>query len=304
MGELLAGRRAHRVSDLGHIGAELSSLGVPEAEAALIVPLVYRGAALGTLVAFDRLTGEAGFTYEDEQLLEAFAASAATAVATAKTVHEDRLRRSIEATEAERRRWARELHDETLQGLAGLNVLLSGASRLDDPDAMRAAMSRAVEQVTAKIENLRGLIAELRPAALDELGLLPALASLIQRTASTSGLAIEADLQLGGEDERLPAELETNVYRLVQEALTNAVKHAEATVVTVTVRDDAGVLDVRVADDGSGVKRPRPRSRGFGLIGMRERVELSGGQLEILAREAGGTVVRARLPLVPPGSPG
>ena len=87
-------------------------------------------------MAFDRLTGDVGFTHDDEQLLEAFAASAATAVATAKTVEADRLRKSIEAAEAERRRWARELHDETLQGLGGLNVLLaSAAARSDDPEA-------------------------------------------------------------------------------------------------------------------------------------------------------------------------
>src|SRR4051812_28201896 len=104
LGELLAGRRALRVADPEErIGVRLATLGVDEAEAALVVPLVYRGAILGALIAFDRLTGDVRFSREDEQLLEAFAASAATAVATAKTVEQERRRRSLEAAEAERR---------------------------------------------------------------------------------------------------------------------------------------------------------------------------------------------------------
>src|SRR4051812_29557453 len=288
--------RAQRVADPeDRLGVRLSTLGVPDAEAALIVPLVYRGAALGALMAFDRLTGDVGFTRDDEQLLEAFAASAATAVATAKTVEADRLRKSIEAAEAERRRWARELHDETLQGLGGLKMLLSGAARLDDAAAMRPAIATAVEQVTTEIANLRALITELRPAALDQLGLLPALSSLVQRTASTTGLEIESDLDLGADDARLSPELETTVYRLVQEAMTNVVKHAGAHRVTVRVREDDRFVDVLVADDGRGLEGATDGG-GFGLVGMRERVELAGGELAVESAAPRGTAVRARIP--------
>ena len=105
-------------------------------------------------------------------------------LATAKTVEADRLRRTMEAAEAERRRWARELHDETLQGLAGLKVLLlSGASRLDDREAVGGTLRDAVDAVTRELENLRTIIADVRPAALDQLGLLPALRSLARRTS-------------------------------------------------------------------------------------------------------------------------
>jgi signal transduction histidine kinase len=298
LAELLAGPRAHRLADPERrIGVRLSQLGVPDAEAALMVPLVYRGTTLGTLIAFDRLTGDVGFTRDDEQLLEAFAASAATAVATAKTVEADRLRKSLEAAEAERRRWARELHDETLQALGGLKVLLSGASRLDDAGAMRDAMGQAVGHVAAEIENLRALIAELRPPALDQLGLEPALASLVQRTATTSGLEIAADVRLGGDEHRLSPELETTVYRIVQEALTNVVKHARARSVEIAVREAGGGVDVRVADDGTGLAAGARGGGGFGLVGMRERVEIAGGELDVEPREGGGTVVRARLPV-------
>ena len=278
------------------LGVSPASLGVRDAGAAVVVPLMYRGVALGAMLAFDRLTGEGRFTREDEQLLEAFAASAATAVATAKTVEADRLRRSIEAAEAERRRWARELHDETLQGLGGLKVLLAGAGRLEDPEAMRQAMDQAVEQVSTEIESLRALITELRPAALDQLGLLPALTTLLQRTATTSGLEVEGDLDLGDADRRLAGDLETAIYRLVQEALTNVAKHARATRVEVAVRAIPGAVDVRVADDGVGVTAGGATGGGFGLVGMRERVAMAGGELQIERGDGGGTVVRARLP--------
>jgi signal transduction histidine kinase len=298
LAELLAGPRAHRLADPERrIGMRLSQLGVPDAEAALMVPLVYRGTPLGAILAFDRLTGDVGFTRDDEQLLEAFAASAATAVATAKTVEADRLRKSLEAAEAERRRWARELHDETLQALGGLKVLLSGAGRLDDAAAMRDAMGQAVGHVSAEIDNLRALIAELRPPALDQLGLEPALASLVQRTEATSGLEIAADVRLGGDEDRLAPELETTVYRIVQEALTNVVKHARAQRVEIDVREAAGGVDVRVADDGAGLGAGARGGGGFGLVGMRERVEIAGGELNVEPGDGGGTVVRARLPL-------
>jgi len=298
IGAVLRQRHAERIADPeGRIGVRLATLGVPDAEAALIVPLVYRGTALGALIAFDRLTGEVGFSRDDEHLLEAFAASAATAVATAKTVEADRLRKSIAAAEAERRRWARELHDETLQGLGGLKVVLSGASRLDDVEAMRRAIGEAIGHVTAEIENLRALITELRPAALDQLGLLPALTSLLQRTADTTGLEIDRDLVLPRDDGRLAPELETTVYRLVQEALTNVVKHADAHRVVVRVHAVGGHVDVLVADDGRGLGATPGAGPGFGLVGMRERVELGGGELRVEPAEPRGTQVRARLPL-------
>jgi signal transduction histidine kinase len=293
---LLGDRRARRVSDIeAQLRISPADLGVVGAESALIVPLVYRGTALGVLAVFDRLTGDGQFTTDDEEVLKAFAASGATAVATAKSVEADRLRRSLEAAEAERRRWARELHDETLQGLGGLNVLLSSAARLEDPAAMRDAMRGAGEHVAQEIENLRAIIAELRPAALDQLGLGPALTSLAQRTASTHGLDVRTDLALGDADARLPPELETTVYRLVQEALSNVMKHAAATRVDISVREQGGAVHVRVADDGRGFDPSTP-SAGFGLVGMRERAELSGGELQIEAGEP-GTVVRARLPV-------
>jgi signal transduction histidine kinase len=296
-GEVLAEGRSRRIGDAARellIAPE--HLGLSDASTALLVPLVYRGQRLGVLAAFDRLDGDGAFTRDDEQLLEAFAAQAATAVATAKSVEADRRRRSLAAAEAERHRWARELHDETLQALGALRVLLSSAARLDDVAAMRSAMQEATQQLTVDIESLRSLIAELRPPALDQLGLTPALTSLAQRTAAGNDLEIRADVEfLDGQ--RLTPQVETTVYRVVQESLTNVVKHARAASVDVAVRCLQDAVEVTVADDGVGFDAESTAGAGFGLAGMRERVELAGGELSVASGATSGTVIRARLPL-------
>jgi signal transduction histidine kinase len=213
-------------------------------------------------------------------------------VATAQSVAEERLRHSIASAEQERRRWARELHDETLQGLGGLQVLLSSAVRRGDPEALAASVREAIEYIGTEIESLRTLITELRPAALDEIGLAPALDSLGQRLAAVEGLEVDVDVEVGG---RLDPEVETTVYRIVQEALTNIAKHARARCVRIQVALDFDVVRVEVTDDGRGFD-PDARVAGFGLVGMRERVALAHGQLDIESA-AGRTVVRASLPV-------
>ena len=294
-GQVMRELRSRRIVDVeGEMRISPAELGVDDVHTALIVPLVYRGNALGALIAFERLGPARRFTADDELLLESFADQSATAVATVKTVQEDRLRRSIAAAEDERRRWARELHDETLQALGALKVLLSGASRLEDADAVRDALATASEQLGSDIASLRGIIAELRPAALDQLGLAPALSSLRQRTTVASGLDVRIEVQLGAT--QLSSELETTVYRIVQESLTNAARHAAAERVDVLVCCDGHALSIAVTDDGSGFD-PATAVQGYGLQGIRERVELAGGELEVTAATPSGTSVLATLPL-------
>jgi len=289
-GEVLESERPRRIDDVDlQLRIPAERLGVTDASVALLVPLVYRSRSLGVLAAFDRLSGEEGFTSDDEQVLRAFAASAATAVATARTVEEDRLRHSLQAAESERSRWARELHDETLQALGGLNVLLKSAVRSADPDVLRSALSDAAEHVSREIENLRAIIAELRPAALDELGLAPALTTLARRVGTASGLEIETSIDI---DHRFADEQETVAYRVVQEALSNVVKHAHATTVSVSVQTVDGELRIAVADDGCGFDPAAPAT-GFGLVGMRERIDLAGGRLTIEPNDPGTRVVVA-----------
>jgi signal transduction histidine kinase len=279
-------------------GASLTLAPGLEARAAVLVPLDFRGERLGILAALDRLEDGPQFDPEDEELMTVLAASAATAVATAQSVAHDRLRHSIEAAEQARGRWARELHDETLQGLVGLRMLLSSARRSGSPEEMAAAIAEATDETKHEIRNLRALIAELRPAALDELGLGPAIETLAERSTAGSGMEVQTRLALGGDDGRLAPETESAVYRVVQEALTNVVKHAQACHVRVEVTRVNGSVDVLVEDDGRGFD-PVSCGDGLGLVGMRERVELTGGRLEISSRPGGSTQVRAQLPAAP-----
>ena len=271
---------------------EDAGLGVVGAETGMLVPLVYRQNALGMLAAFDSMAGDGEFGPEQESLLVTFAASAATAVATAKTVERERLHDSLEAAESERRRWARELHDDTLQGLAGLQVLLASAG----PDADRASVDEAVglvvAQIQEQIEGLRTLITELRPAALDQLGLKPALESLLERAGTVEGLDVTGEIELG--PQRLDPEIETTIYRFVQEALTNVAKHARAEHLRVRLSRGPGTIEIEIADDGGGFD-PAQRSEGFGLVGMHERAGLVGGAMRVES-SAAGTTIRASFP--------
>jgi len=298
-GGVLRGLRPERVADVhSRLGISPSELGI-QAKAALLVPLNFRGVALGVVAAFDRLGLGPEFDEEDERLLGAFAASAATAVSTAKFVAEERLRHSIDASERERRRWARELHDDTLQSLGAMRVVLSAAARTGSPEDVRQAVEKAVEQLGDGITALRGLIAELRPAALDELGLAAAIEGLIEQQANAGELEIDAEVALDAtaddEPERLDAELESALYRVVQEALTNVVKHAHAEKVRLLIREAEGRIDITVRDDGAGFDSEAPTD-GFGLLGMRERLELAGGEMEVRSALGEGTEVRATVP--------
>ncbi len=250
------------------------------------------------LAAFDRGMEGSVFGENDEQLLRTFAASAATAVALAQSVQADRLRSSLAAADAERRRWARELHDETLQSLGGLRVLLSSALRGNELEGTQDAMRQAVEQIEHEIANLRAIITELRPAALDELGLGVAIEALLDRHREQSGFQVDGEIALpdpGAGEERLDEDLETTVYRMVQEALTNVAKHARAERVRVAVNALDGELRIEVRDDGVGFD-PDSADEGFGLAGMQERAALAGGTLS-LDSGTQGTLLAACLPL-------
>ncbi len=270
-----------------------------EAETELVVPMSFRGAGIGVLIAADPLDGRSEFSPEDERLLTAFAGSAATAVATARAVAEERLRHSIAAAERERGRWARELHDETLQALGALRVLLTSALRSGSHEALENAVRDATSQLDAEIHGLRGLIAELRPAALDEIGVEAAIQGLAERVSATAGLAVETELQLSSADPRggRPAsELESAIYRIVQEALTNVAKHSRAEHARLSVRERDGAIEVCVEDDGVGFD-PGAEHTGFGLLGMRERVAMAGGAFELTSAPGAGATVRAVIPV-------
>jgi signal transduction histidine kinase len=275
----------------------LGRLGV-HASGGLIVPLIFRGRGHGVLVAVDRLEGGPAFSAEDQRLLEAFAASAATAVATAVTVEAERRRQRLAAAELERTRWARELHDETLQNLAALRLGLAAELRRPSPEGLLEAVTEAVAQLEGEITTLRALVTDLRPAALDDLGVQAAVEDLAGR-ARNRGLEVDVSIDLAYEQgrapERLAPELEIATYRIVQEALTNASKHGDARRAHVEIGEDQSNVWVTVRDDGHGFDTTA-RTSGFGLAGMQERVELLHGTLEIESSPAHGTTIKAMFP--------
>ena len=174
-------------------------------------------------------------------------------------------RERMNAAEAERARWARELHDETLQGLAALHVQLASRVRPSTVEEMGLRMRRAQEQIEGEMDKLRGLIADLRPAALDELGLEASVRDLAERTQVVYGIEVDSSLELHdseGAPRRLAPEVETTAYRIAQECLSNAARHAGASRVLIEVSQRNGALQVRVTDDGAGFD-PEHESHGL-----------------------------------------
>jgi signal transduction histidine kinase len=263
------------------------------ADQGLAVPLAFRDRAYGLLVALDREHGHEPFSDHDQRMLEAFATSAAAALATASSAADHRWRHALAAAEAERGRWARELHDETLQSLGNLSTVLATGRRAGQPAEMASALGRALDQLDIDIANLRALITELHPAALDELGIAAALEVLAARVAM-AGLRVDIAVGLSTAQEACirATELETAMYRIVQEALTNAVRHGHARQAIVQITADQSTLIVTVCDDGRGFD-PSTRTSGFGLLGMRERSELLHGDLNVRSSPDQGTTVTA-----------
>jgi signal transduction histidine kinase len=288
--------RAAKRLQRGSVGADGELMGRLGAETALVVPLLFRGHAVGVLVALDREAGGSGFDQEDLRLLQAFAASAATAVATAQTVASERLQQQVEIGEQERQRWARELHDETLQGLAAIRISLATALQSDAPDKTEkviAAAEETVDRLEGQINELSRLINDLRPASLERLGLRGALEALAEESAMRGQIEVETEIELDGE---LSGEVERVVYRLAQEALNNVVKHSAARHASLRTRLADGSLLIVVGDDGTGFD-PSVGGQGRGLVGMRERAALLGGRIDVRCAAGKGTEVLATLPL-------
>jgi signal transduction histidine kinase len=312
----LAGKPVALDRPRGQEAAWLHELGL-EARAVLIEPLSMEGQGGGLIVA---LRSDGSFRGPDREALAAFASSVSQRLAAERSVEIERLRYGMEARERERTRWAREIHDESIQGIGALRLQLANARDLDDKHALSEAVATVLEGLGTEIDQLRHLITELRPAALDDLGLAAALEALARRAQAIDGLEVKTEISLGagngadtdgsgarGEGEetrRLDAELESTVYRIVQEALTNVSRHAQATSAVVKVVERDGMLRASVTDDGQGLpqdSRLGPRGDGleggFGMSGMRERAELVGGELEFGPAPGQGTTVRLTVPL-------
>jgi len=293
-GRVLVRRRSERVDsvlDDPEVNREVTRK--LAARTGLWVPLVVRDRAIGVIALYDKLGDDPRFSDGDLRLAETFASRAAVAVDLSQRVARDALRRVVEAQELERRRLARELHDETGQALTSILLALRPLEGALEKPENRAAAAELRELVVATLQDVRRLAVELRPKVLDDFGLVPALERLTDSFGEQTGLEVDFESRAG--TERVPAEVETAIYRIVQESLTNVVKHAHAQRVSILVMRRDGALTAVVEDDGRGFDTGETGD-GFGLEGMRERVALLDGRLAVESGEAGTTLV-AEVPL-------
>jgi signal transduction histidine kinase len=260
------------------------------ASAALYVPLVIRERAVGVIVAYDKRGPDPRFSDADMRLTQAFANRAALAVDLSERVGREAVRGLLEGQEIERTRLARELHDETGQALASILLGLKSIEKQIGEEPL--ALVR--ELVGSALDDVRRLTVELRPPALDDFGLGPALERLTEMVSQRSGLDVQ--LNVAAPPEALPPEHETALYRIIQEALTNIVKHAEARSVSIIVTGTEGVVRAVIEDDGTGFDPARVRKGALGLTGMRERVGLLSGRFQVESAPGSGTTLVIELP--------
>jgi signal transduction histidine kinase len=295
-GRVLQRRRSERVDsvlDDAEIDQQTArQLGV---RSAIYVPLLARGRAIGVVIAHDKAGANPSFTDDDMRLTESLADRAAVAVDLSARVGRDALARAVEAQELERKRLARELHDETGQALTSILLGLKPLEQSAATDEDRAAVASLRELVVSTLQDVRRLAVELRPSALDDFGLGTAVERLAATFREHSGLTVDFETQLG--EDRLPNEVETTLYRIIQEAFANIVKHAHATRVSVVLTRTAASVAAIVEDNGRGFDQDSTRADVLGLVGMRERLELVGGRLRIESADGAGTTIAAEVPL-------
>jgi len=283
------------------LAAEHGQPPLDPAAAPLTLPLVFQGEAVGQLRAAGRGPGEP-LSAADRQVLAQVARQAGAAVHAVRLTTDLRLSRErlVSAREEERRRLRRDLHDGLGTALAALHLQAAGLRRLidTDPPAAQAALTELRTEIRAAVAEIRRLVYDLRPPALDELGLAGALRALAAQMDQADDQAVQMLVEAPDTLPPLPAAVEVAAYRIAQEALTNVARHAQARHGWVRVWQADG-LSLEVADDGQGVPAAPPV--GVGLRSMRERAAELGGTCQVAARPGGGTCVSVWLPL--PGGP-
>jgi two-component system, NarL family, sensor histidine kinase DevS len=293
-GRVFERRRSERVdSTMEDSEVNQESVQLMAATTGLYVPLLAQDRAIGVIVAHDRLGTDPRFSDADLRLAEQFAARAAVAVDLSLRVARDSLRRAVAGQELERRRLARELHDETGQALTSILLGLKAVEEAESEGQLRAAGAELRELIVATLQDVRNLAVQLRPKALDDFGLVAAVERLARTISEATGIDVDVESQLG--PERLPEEVETTLYRIVQEALTNVVKHAQAQNVTVLLIRRDGSMTAVIEDDGLGFTPDEPTEDGHGLLGIRERVALLDGRLTIESSPGVGTTLVAEV---------
>jgi signal transduction histidine kinase len=289
-GRALARRRSERVDSLiDDPEVDQTTPRLVDASSGLFVPLVVRQKGIGIVVAYDKRGTDPRFSDADMRIAEAFANRAAVALELADRIGRESVRALLEGQEMERSRLARELHDETGQALASILLGLKTLER----EVGSESLVQLRELVASALGDVRRLTVELRPPALDDFGLEAALERLTSVLADRSGVVT----QLNVSTQPLSATVETALYRIVQEALTNVVKHARAHSVSVVVAQAGDAVRCVIEDDGAGFRPDEIRDGALGLVGMRERVHVLGGRFEVQSAPGRGTTLVAELPL-------
>jgi signal transduction histidine kinase len=317
-GRVIATRRPVRTAACGDdpgIGKEFPHV-APEEEiaAAMVVPIIAGGALEGLIYVANRLPR--AFTEQDEAILVRLADHVAIAIANAELYRaageRERLLQALThqlttAQEAERKRLSQEIHDELGQALTAIKISLKLLSDdLGDRDETASArIDAATSAVQTALQEVRRIASDLRPYVLDFLGLGPALRCHVDRFSMLTGIAVE--LSLEGRPGRLDPDAETLLYRVTQEALTNAARHAGATRVWCRLRHRESLVELTITDDGRGfdpaaVLRSVWKEGRLGLVGIKERVERMGGTLVLAAAPGGGTRLTVELPRSTSGS--
>jgi len=280
--------------ELGENNEIAASYGIPKAEV-LRLPMLYQTETSGYLIVAPRSPGES-FRSTERQLLENIAHQAGAAAHAAKLTADLRISRQrlVTAREEERRRLRRDLHDGLGPTLASLTLKMDAIRNVlkTDPDKAEQLIGELKKQTQGAIQDIRGLVYELRPPALDELGLIGAIQNFIDnQTSHQPQIILDVPDQLPS----IPAAFEVAVYRIALEALTNVIRHADASTATVSISVQETRLTIEIIDDGTGL--PDEFSAGVGLASMQERAEELGGSFERLSKHQ-GTHLRARLPLL------
>ncbi len=273
------------------------------------VPLRTKDKVLGVFNIASR--GAQKFSPQDVRLLEGIAGQIATAIENARLHQEvqrkdeirgELLRQILSIQEEERRRIARELHDETSQVLASLTANLEAAAGMlsTDSDAVKARLREAQALSITVLDDVHRLIYQLRPSLLDDLGLVTAVRWLADNNLKPVGIKVNS--RTVGRVKRLDPQLETTLFRVIQEAVSNIAKHANASNADINLHFRRGAIAVHIKDDGRGFDveeaiSSKERPRGLGLLGMKERVELVNGTLSIESRPGGGTEINIEIPL-------
>jgi signal transduction histidine kinase len=255
---------------------------------------------VGAVVAIFTVRALRAFEYNRQQALADARQRVQEEIAQRDALRQEYLQRIVEAQEEERTRIARELHDEFGQMLTGLAIGLRGAQiSTDEPELLQQQLSQLEEMAVQALDNMRHMVNELRPALLDDMGLSAVLRHHVDNFSKLTG--VKTSLKLSHEYNRLPRNLETILFRITQEALTNVARHAQARHAWIELNCRNCTVSLKISDDGLGFDMAEVLDRGirngWGLIGIQERVKSVNGRIEIESEIEKGTRLVVKIPI-------